>query len=95
MKVAATQPGFIHNHLKEPGMSFDIPDQPTRKLTKDDDALTRSIAVKGQVPVAFSSVWMRPASVTSPIPEAPAQSHLKPVKPETAEQAIDLNSDVI
>ena len=91
MKVQATQDGFCQ-HYRPTGSTFEIPDSPTRKLTKEDDAITRSIAIKGQVPCAFSSSWMRPAGNPVPIEEAPVQSHLK--KPEDPE-AIDVQSDVI
>jgi hypothetical protein len=61
MQVTATQEGFFGNHLKAPGVEFEIPDEPRRPVTKDDDAMTRSIADKKKtVPCAFSSVWMRP-----------------------------------
>ncbi len=94
MKVTATQPGFIHGHLKSPGAHFEIPDTPTRKLTSADDAMTRAIAVKNQVPVAFSASWMRPGWEAFEQAPVPGQAHLQP-PPATGEDAIDLNHDVI
>jgi hypothetical protein len=59
MKVTATQRGFF-KHLREPGMEFEIPDEPVRKITGNDDKITEGIAVKGKVPELFASSWMRP-----------------------------------
>jgi len=56
---APSEPGAVHR-LLEPGTEFVIHDTPVRALTDDDDEITRSIAVKGKVPTAFSSSWMKP-----------------------------------
>jgi hypothetical protein len=93
MKVTATQEGFFHK-LIAPGMVFDIPDTPVRKVTKADDAITQSIALKGNVPCAFASSWMRPGAEGQPIPPVAVQSHLKPAK-GLPDEVIDLNADVI
>lgn len=63
MKVTATHKGFF-GHFREVGATFEIPDEPSRKITGADDAATEAIAVKkGKdglfVPCAFASSWMQ------------------------------------
>lgn len=70
MKVTATARGFF-NHFREVGAEFEIPDEPSRPLTKTDDAITKAAAGKGKtVPQLFASVWMKPgwASESRPAP---------------------------
>ena len=77
MKVTATQMGYFDHHIKEIGAKFHIPDKPARKITKDDDKVTQQAAVKGEIPCAFSSHWMRPGWAPKAAPEPEAESDAK------------------
>jgi len=86
MKVTATQRCFHHAAIKEVGEEFEIADEPTRAVHKDDDDITKSVAVKGRVPRAFTSHHMKPGW-DSEKPKAPLSTG--------GDAGIDLSEDTI
>ncbi len=108
MRVVATRQGFMHGHIKEVGVAFELEDTPSRKVTKDDDQATKDAAVDGMIPVAFSSNWMEPYvetevgdenddsdddSVDGAAPNAPRPR--RAAKKAAAKKGVNLNDNVI
>lgn len=84
MKVIVTNMAFYKGSRIYPGTARDpkvilIPDKPTRKVSEADDAETKALAVKGEIPAAYAPSWMKPwAPVPDDVAEVPDEEDLKP-----------------